>query len=191
VEVIQVGELIIFPTETIYGIGGSAKDIRAWEKLWQLKPDRTKPFTYLVSDWDMVEPFIQGNVKQIRQAMEKLYPGPVTLVCHVSNRIKELFAKPDGSLAFRCPAIDRIREAIKASRVPWVHTSANLSGQPAMRLLRKINPQVLSTAGLVIDGGMTALGGESTVLDLRVSPFQILRAGILTEKQIRDTIGNN
>jgi len=191
VEVIQAGELIVFPTETIYGIGGSALDARIWERLKKLKPDRNKPFTYLVSDWDMVESFVQGDIKQIQRIMKRLCPGPVTLVCYASSRIEERFANSDGSLAVRCPAIDRIREAIKVSGVPWVHTSANLSGQPSVRLLRKMSPEVLSAASLVIDGGMTALGGESTVLDLRVSPFKILRKGILTEKQIRDAIDKN
>jgi L-threonylcarbamoyladenylate synthase len=191
VEVIQAGELIIFPTETIYGIGGSAVDIRAWERLRQLKPERTKSFTYLVAGWEMTEPNIQGDLNHIHRIMDKLCPGPVTLVCQASNRIEKPFANPDGSLAVRCPGIDRIRETIKASGVPWLHTSANLSGQPPVRLLRKVNPKVLSAASLAIDSGMTALGGQSTVLDLRVSPFRILRKGILTEKQIRDAIDIN
>jgi L-threonylcarbamoyladenylate synthase len=182
--------LIIFPTETIYGIGGSAFDTRAWDRLRQLKPDRTKPFTYLVADWDMAESLIMGDKRRIRAIAQRLFPGPVTLVVQAGDRINRQFTNSDGSLALRCPAIDRIRDAIKTSGVPWVHTSANLSGEPGIRLLRKINLQILSAARLIIDGGMTALGGESTVLDLRISPPKIIREGMLTEKQIQDALGS-
>ena len=79
-DVIRSGELVIFPTETIYGIGGSAFDERAWDRLWRLKPDRTKPFTYLAADWEMAEGLIGDDVDRIRHAADKLWPGPVTLV---------------------------------------------------------------------------------------------------------------
>lgn len=187
-EIIRRGELIIFPTETIYGIGGSALDERAWEGLRQLKPDRTKPFTYLVADWEMAAGLIGGDIDRIRIVADRVFPGPVTLIVTSSEKFPVRLRNSDGSIGLRAPCIDRIREAIAASGVPWVHTSANLSGGKGVRNLRTLDTAVRSKARLTIDGRTTALGGESTVIDLRQFPFRILRSGVLPEARIRDLL---
>lgn len=188
VDVIGRGELVIFPTETIYGIGGNAADDRAWEKLRKLKRDRTKPFTYLVANWEMAEGLIGGDTAGIQVIAERLWPGPVTLVVRSGDDVAARFRNPDGSLGLRMPGIDRIRDAIDACGVPWVHTSANLPGGKGARKIRKIDEDVLDSASLVIDGRTTALGGESTILDTRYRPYKILRSGVMTERRIMDVL---
>jgi len=189
-EVIRRGELVVFPTETIYGIGGSAFDDRAWERLRQLKPDRAKPFTYLVANWEMAEGLIGKDIERIRLVADRVFPGPVTLIVTGSDKIESRFRTEDGSIGVRVPGIDRIRDAIAASSVPWVHTSANVSGGNGVRHLRGLDTAIRSSAGLIIDGRTTAMGGESTIIDMRRSPFRILRAGVLPEATIRELLAS-
>ncbi len=187
-EVIGRGELGVFPTETVYGIGGSGFDDRVWDGLRNLKPDRTTPFSFLVSSWEMMEGMIGGDVGTVWQVVELLMPGPVTLVVQAAEDIDRRFVTEDGSIGVRMPAIDRLRDAIGAHRVPWVHTSANLSGGKEVQRLRQVPEEVLVSAGLAIDGGTTALGGESTVLDLRQDPFEVLRSGVVPEGWLRHVL---
>ena len=187
-EVIESGELVIFPTETIYGIGGAAFNDDVWKRLNRLKPDRQRPYTYLVANWEMAEGLIGDETAAIRDAAKKLWPGPLTMVVRARDTLAKRFVAQDGSIGIRIPAIDRIRHAIEASTVPWVHTSANISAGKGVRNLRKLNPAVKSSAGLIIDGKTTGLGGESTVVDLRQKPFGILRQGIMPKARIREVI---
>jgi L-threonylcarbamoyladenylate synthase len=187
-EVIRRGELVIFPTETIYGIGGSAWDGRAWDLLRRIKPDRSAPFTYLAADWGMAEVLIGEEVARIRKVADRVWPGPVTLIVTASKHIESKYLAPDRSVGIRIPAIDRIRDAITASGVPWVHTSANLTGGKGVRRVRQLDPIVRSYAKLIIDGGATALGGESTILDIRCDPIKVCRSGIMSEGQLREIL---
>lgn len=188
VEVIGRGELVVFPTETVYGIGGAGFDDRAWERLRSLKPDRTTPFSFLVSNWVMMEGMVGGDVGMIWQVAELLMPGPITLVVQASEDIDTWFIDEDGSIGIRMPAIDRLRDAIEVSGTSWVHTSANLSGEKGVQRLRQVSDKVIESAGLVIDGGTTALGGESTIIDLRQDPFEVVRAGVIPEGWLRHAL---
>jgi L-threonylcarbamoyladenylate synthase len=187
-EAVRSGELIVFPTETIYGIGGAAFNEMVWQRLNQLKPDRQKPYTYLAASWEMAAGLIGGDIAGIRTIADKVWPGPVTMVVQANDKLEKRFLADDGSIGIRIPGVDRIRHAIEASAVPWVHTSANVSAGKGVRNLRKLDPAVRGIAGLIIDGRTTALGGESTVIDMRRIPFRILRQGIVPESRIRELI---
>ena len=172
IEVIRRGELVIFPTETIYGIGGSAFDDRVWERLKQLKPERSKPFSYLVSGWEMAKDLAGNDIERIGKFS-------VSLIVQGSEKIPNRFRTQDESIGIRCPGIDLLRDLIDASASPWVHTSANLPSGKGVRKIRKLDDQVTAIVGLIIDGLTTALGGESTVIDVRTTPFTVLRTGVL------------
>ncbi len=187
-EVIGRGELVVFPTETVYGIGGAGFDDRVWERLRNLKPSRKVPFSFLVSGWEMMEGMIEGDVGTVWQVVELLMPGPVTLVVEAAEDIDRRFVAEDGSIGVRMPAIDRLRDAIETQGSPWVHTSANLSGGKGVQRLRQVPDEVLASAGLAVNGGTTALGGESTVLDLRKEPFEVLRSGVVPEGWLRHVL---
>ncbi len=189
-ELVGKGKLVVFPTETVYGIGGAGFDDSAWNGLRNLKPDRTTPFSFLVSGWEMMEGMIEGDVGTVWQVVELLMPGPVTLVVQAAEDIDRRFVAEDGSIGVRMPAIDRLRDAIETIGTPWVHTSANLSREKGVQRLRQVHDEVLASAGLVIDGGTTALGGESTVLDLRQEPFEVLRSGVVPEGWLRQVLND-
>jgi L-threonylcarbamoyladenylate synthase len=187
-KVIRSGELVIFPTETIYGIGGAAFNDVIWQRLNRLKPDRQKPYTYLAANWEMAEKLIGGDIARIRAIADKVWPGPVTLVVTANVGLEKRFLAENGSIGIRVPGVDRIRHAIETCAIPWVHTSANVSGAKGVRNPRELDPAVRSSAGLIIDGRTTALGGESSVIDMRQIPFRILRQGIMPESLIRELI---
>ena len=165
------GGLVAFPTETVYGLGANLQDPQAVQELYQVK---RRPFekqaTLHIADFRQVEAERVEITPLAWELMQRFWPGPMTLV----------LARPDGStIGFRMPGHPVALALLKEAAVPVVAPSANLTGeQPALtaeQVLNVFSDQI----DAVLDGGPSASGISSTVVDLSSRPPRILREGAL------------
>jgi L-threonylcarbamoyladenylate synthase len=168
---LREGALVIFPTETVYGIGANSRDADAVERVYALKKrSRDKPLTYHFADLDAFLEFAgKGLDEQRLMWFKKWMPNPVTLVYEDTRTGR--------SIGVRIPDCPACRGILGEAGCPVVATSVNVSGQAAVIEPAEIRPELLSGVDAVVDQGPTALGRESTVIDIRGPEPRILRQG--------------
>ena len=174
--VLKKGGLVAFPTETVYGLGANLLDKKAVSKVYEIKKrPRNKPLTVHVADTASVRK-ITGKIPACAAKLIKRYwPGPLTIILRDRRGKKTGFRMPDNKIAFGL---------IKKAGVPVVAPSANISGNrpptSAAGVLRDLDGKV----DIVIDGGKTAIGIESTVVDMTGRRPRVLREGAIPKAEI-------
>lgn len=157
--VLASGGVVLFPTETVYGLGGDGSNSAVVERIYRIKKrSGKKPLVRLVANQGEVGSLLSGD-GQIR-LLDKYWPGPLTVILRTDG------GKTRG---YRIPGHDFIRRMIEESGVDMVATSANLSGEPAITDGTTARREFGGRVDLIIDGG-TVSGTASTVLDLSISP---------------------
>lgn len=179
--ILKDGGLVAFPTETVYGLGANLLDEKAIRRLYRVKArPRSKPFTVHISGASQIKSLGCSLDARAKRLSAKFWPGPLTMV---------LGSKNGASVGFRMPANKIAIDLIKASGVPVVAPSANLSGNKpplnASEVLRDLNGKI----EVVIDSGPTKIGVESTVVDMTKRPFVILREGAISRSRLEKSIG--
>lgn len=172
--ILRRGGLVAFPTETVYGLGANPDDPQALQELYQVKQ---RPFekqvTLHVAHAKALEDGQVVVTALARELMERFWPGPLTLI----------LKRPDGStVGFRVPNHPVALALLVEAAVPVVAPSANLSGRPAPRTAEAVLKDFSDKIDLVLDGGPTPLGKESTVLDLSGEKPEILRSGAIGDE---------
>jgi len=181
-KMIRLGQLVAFPTETVYGLAANMLDPRAVEKLYKVKDrPRSKPFTVLIPDIHTIADMGCALTGSVNALVSKFWPGPLTII---------LRSKTGENIGFRMPANKIALLLVKASGVPVVVPSANLSGSPAPTNAQDVLDQLFGRIELLIDGGQTEVGVESTVVDMTGSSPKILREGAISSQEILRTAGN-
>ena len=175
-EVIKNGGLVIFPTETVYGIAANLLDEKAVARLYNIKArPEGKPFTVHIADVKMIKDMSCVINPAAEKLIAKFWPGPLTII------LKSLIGP---NVGFRMPANKIALDLIKASGLPVIAPSANLSGKPAPVTAQEAMADLEGKVDMVIDGGRTGVGIESTVVDLTMDPFKILRAGAIKKDEL-------
>jgi L-threonylcarbamoyladenylate synthase len=168
---LKEGKKIIFPTETVYGLGVDAENIKAIEEVYEIKKrPRTKPFSYHFSS---LESFLQfagkGLAPDSYAWFKKLIPNPVTLVYFDSLRKMNIGVRiPDHPVA---------KAILEKAQCPVLAPSANFSGDKAPICVEEISPLLAEKMDLIVDSGITDNSKESTVIDISVNPVKVLRQG--------------
>ncbi|RQG93275.1 threonylcarbamoyl-AMP synthase [Natrarchaeobius halalkaliphilus] len=164
--VIHDGELVVYPTETVYGLGADALTPAAVERVFSIKGrDRSKPISLAVPRFDVAleEGYVRATDRERRFAAEFL-PGPVTLLCERRARVPGVLTADRDRVGVRVPDCNRALSLLERLDTPITSTSANVSGEPSARRVEDIDESVRNAA-VVLDGGQTP-GTESTVVDL-------------------------
>jgi len=175
-QIIREGGLVVFPTETVYGIAANLLDDKAVARLCRVKArPEGKPFTVHISDLKMIRDMGCEITPPAEKLMAKFWPGPLTII---------LKSHEGEKIGFRMPANNIALELIRVSGVPVVAPSANLSGQSAPVTAEDAMEPLKDKVDMVIDGGRTAVGIESTVVDLTIDPYKVLRAGAIKEGEL-------
>ena len=178
VDKLRQGQIIAFPTETVYGLGANAADKDAIERLYEIKNrPKEKQFTLLVSEIDEIEKYAVDILPAAFRLMDKYWPGPLTVVLKSRDYQTVGFRMPKARIAF---------ELAKEADFPIAAPSANTSGQDPALDATKVLEEFKGKIGLVIDSGKVEIGMASTVVDARNMPFKILRKGSIDEKTIED-----
>ena len=177
---LRSGALVAFPTETVYGLGANLLDKKAIARLYKVKErPRDKPFTVHIDNASCIKNLGCEITREAKDLMDKYWPGPLTIILNCKNGQKIGFRMPDNKVAL---------SLIKASGVPVVAPSANISGKvpptSAADVLRQLDGEI----DILLDAGPTDVGVESTVIDMAVMPPKILREGAIKKEELLGTV---
>ena len=188
-EVIQAGGVIVYPTETVYGIGANAWDGSAIAKVRALK-HRTdqKPILVIVHSQDQLAALVDGISPLARQCMDAFWPGPLTLVFKASGRVPDLLSRGTGTIGIRIPSSPVCLRLLELAGCPLTSTSANISGQPTLQTAADIRKAIPIGIDLVLDAGVLPPSDPSTVLDVSGLEPRLIRAGAVSEGRLREVI---
>ncbi|MDZ4163969.1 MAG: L-threonylcarbamoyladenylate synthase [Smithellaceae bacterium] len=188
--VIKEGGLVAFPTETVYGLGADAFNPAAIEKIFIAKGrPRDNPLIVHIADRSMLANLARSFPRRARALSEKFWPGPLTLVLKKKAHVPAEVSAGLSTVAIRMPANPIALSLIRAAGTPLVAPSANLSGRPSPTRARHVREDLGGLIDLIIDGGSTPIGMESTVVDFTGRYPKILRPGAVTAAQIEAIIG--
>ena len=174
--VLKKGGLVAFPTETVYGLGANLLNKAAVKKVYEIKDrPKNKPLTVHIAGAEAVKKMTGKVPLRAGLLMEKYWPGPLTIILRDRRGKKIGFRMPDNKIAFLL---------IKKSGVPVVAPSANISGNKPPVSAREVLRDLDGKIDMVIDGGRTKIGVESTVVDLTGRMPKILREGAIPKAEI-------
>jgi L-threonylcarbamoyladenylate synthase len=187
---IRAGELVAFPTETVYGLGADALNPGALGRIYAAKgrPSDNPLILHLADQAELS--LVAAPVPDIALAlMHTFWPGPLTLILPKTSRVPDLATGGLATVAVRMPAHPVARALISASEVPLAAPSANRSGRPSPTTAKHVLDDLNGLLPMILDGGPTAIGVESTVLDVTCTPPIILRPGGVSREAIEAAIG--
>lgn len=177
-DILKNGGLVAFPTETVYGLGANLLNKKTIERLYKVKKrPKDKPLTVHISDMKMLKKMVSEVPVIAKMLIDKFWPGPLTVI---------LNSKKGGKIGFRMPSNPVALSLIKESRVPIVAPSANLSGNKPPCNINEVLEDLSDNIDMVLDGGQTTVGIESTVVDTTVFPCKVLREGAITKSSLKD-----
>jgi len=189
VEIILHGGVIVYPTDTCYGIGCDATNSMAIEKIFKIKGrEKDKPLPLIASSIEMIEKYVFLEERAIK--LFKAFPGISIALRKKGNAIPDIVNKE--KLAFRIPSNEVSRRLSELSNRPIISTSANRSGDPSPYSIEEVKSSLkdsLKEIDLFIDGGLLDKNPPSTIIDL--VDCKVGRIGNIKEKQILDTLGGN
>ncbi|WP_254821876.1 L-threonylcarbamoyladenylate synthase [Haloglomus halophilum] len=158
------GGLVVYPTETVYGLGADATDAAAVERVFEAKGrSRDKPLSMAVPDLPAAAPYVRLDEHE-RAFCDRFLPGPVTVVVERTDHVPDELVAGGDRVGLRVPDHEVARRLARAADRPITATSANLSGEGSARGIGEVAPSIRDRA-FVVDGGRTP-GGGSTVVDV-------------------------
>jgi len=177
-DVIRNGGLVAFPTETVYGLGADALNAEAVKRIYVAKKrPLDNPIIIHVATKQETLQLTEIIPSKARKLMSVFWPGPLTLVLKASEKVPKAITGGLDTVAVRMPRHNVALALIKESRVPIAAPSANLSGRPSPTTAEHVKQDLDGRIEMILDGGPTNIGVESTVLDVTVDPPEILRPG--------------
>jgi tRNA threonylcarbamoyl adenosine modification protein (Sua5/YciO/YrdC/YwlC family) len=189
-ELLRAGKLVAVPTETVYGLAADATQAQAVHDNYEAKgrPD-TKPLNVLVDGMAMVEEICKNIPFDAYKLASAFWPGPLTMILWGNGALPGVVPAGGDTQGVRCPDHRDTLAVIQALGRPLACPSANLSGQPSPKSAADVLSQLDGRIDGVLDGGVCAVGTESTILDLTVTPYRILRQGGLSREDIQSLLG--
>jgi L-threonylcarbamoyladenylate synthase len=187
---IRSGEIVAFPTETVYGLGANALDPLAISKIYQIKGRPSdNPLIVHIGDLNMLSGLVSTIPPREMRMIKKFWPGPITLIFKKSKSVPKITTGGLGTVAVRMPRNKIALALIKRSGLPIAAPSANLSGKPSPTNASHVKEDLNGKVKLILDGGRTEIGIESTVIDMTPRIPVILRPGGISKERIEDEIG--
>src|SRR5262245_29557837 len=190
-ELIRNGNLVAFPTETVYGLGADALQAPACAKIFAVK---NRPFfdplIVHVADLGWVEKLCARLDERARRLVEDFWPGPLTLVFPKTDLVPDLVTAGLPNVALRMPDHPVALELIRAAQKPIAAPSANPFGYLSPTTAQHVAEQLGNGVDMILDGGPCAVGVESTILDLSEEMPRLLRAGGLPLERLEHAIGS-
>lgn len=175
-DILKSGGLVIIPTETVYGIAANMANPQAVNRLYEIKGrPKDKPFSLHIASKEKVEEFAQDIPREAYKLIAKFWPGPLTLI---------LKSKNSGTIGIRMPDNEIALRVIGLADVPVACPSANLSGRAAPVNFEEAIKDLDGLVDFAIAAGQTKLGLESSIADLTVSPWRMLREGAIKKEDI-------
>ena len=185
-DLLQSGELVAFPTDTVYGVAAIVSQPSAVARLYTTKGrPAEKPIAILLADLRDLGSVATETSDLVQRLIVQFWPGGLTLILPKSNKVPAEVS-PTANVAVRLPDLPLTRQIIAAVGTPLAVTSANLSGQPSPRTADEVMAQLGGSITAIVDGGPCPGGVPSTILDCTIDPPRILRVGAVPTEILRE-----
>lgn len=186
-QIVRNGGLVVYPTETVYGLGCNPLNVNAVKRVFRVKGDRRKPLPILsCSVADLRK--ITHLSDRVRKIAVKFWPGPLTIIVPKKPALPDIVTCDLDSVGVRVPKHDVAVQLIRLSDGLLVGTSANKTGQKPPRTASEAAEQLREEVDVILDGGRTPLGVPSTVVDLTIEKPKILRQGPISFEDISEAL---
>jgi len=182
VKIIKNGGLVIYPTETCYGLGGKATDIKVINKIYKIKKrSRAKPIPIIVSDLKTMKKY--GKItKKIKLLVKKFMPGPLTIITHKKKSIPDILNPNE--IAFRISSNPIAVLLAKGMGLPITATSANISGESPHYKIKEVIKTFDKKVDMILDSGNLPKIKPSTYIDMKTDTPKIIREGPISINEI-------
>ena len=189
-ELLRAGEVVALPTETVYGLAANALDENAVAKIFQIKGrPANNPIIVHAAGMEMAKRCVKKFPALAEKLAKSFWPGPLTLVLPRAECIPKIVTAGGETVGIRWPSHPFIQAVIRECNFPLAAPSANLSERVSPTNAGHVRKSLGGKIPLIVDGGQSQVGIESTVLDLTVSPPQILRPGMIHAESLAAVIG--
>lgn len=185
--------VIIYPTDTVYGVGASIDSLKGLCKIYEIKErDFKSPLIALLSKVEYVEKIaiIDEEKKTIIEKLaNRFWPGALTIILNKKKTVPDIIVSGGKTIGVRIPDLKLAQEIIESIGGILPTTSANISGEKTPRSFEELSEEFKKRVDIVVDGGKSPLGMESTILDLTKTFPKILREGAIKKETIEEVIG--
>ena len=189
-ELLRAGEVVAIPTETVYGLAANAYDGNAVSKIFKAKGrPQDNPLIVHIAKVETLSDLVAEVPKAAKKLAAAFWPGPLTMILPKSEKIPDAVSAGLPTVAVRMPSHPVAHAVIEAAGVPLAAPSANLSGSPSPTNAKYVLEDMHARIPLILDGGSSAVGVESTVITLATARPRVLRPGGITVEQLRALLG--
>ena len=190
-KIIKKGGIVIFPTETVYGIGTNGLNKEAIKKLYEVKQrPLNKPISLLVSNIEMVNQVAKNISKLEYKIMQNFFPGPLTIILEKKDIVPDILTANTNTVGIRMPSGEITRKLIEYAGIPIATPSANISGKPSGTNIKDIQKDFAGKVDCFIDNGESKLGIPSTIVRVINNEVHILRHGSISKEEINNIVKN-
>ncbi|CDZ75551.1 tRNA A37 threonylcarbamoyladenosine synthetase subunit TsaC/SUA5/YrdC [ [Peptoniphilus sp. ING2-D1G] len=185
-EAFKTGKLVAFPTETVYGLGANGLDEQASMNIFKAKGrPADNPLILHIANVSQIRELVEDIPDIAIDLIDMFWPGPLTLIFNRSKAVPDVITAGLGTVAIRMPSHPVARKILAYTKLPIAAPSANLSGKPSPTSLERVMEDLNGKVDIIVDGGRTNYGIESTVVDLTENPPIILRPGGITTEDLK------
>ncbi|MDJ0625777.1 MAG: L-threonylcarbamoyladenylate synthase [Candidatus Caenarcaniphilales bacterium] len=188
-EILISGEIVAFPTETVFGLGALINREDAIEKIYLAKGRaKDNPLIVHISNLSSLDSLVQEIKPNVQKLIDNFWPGPLTLIFKKNNSIGNFVTSGLSTVAIRFPKHKIAQELITQCKVPIAAPSANISGKPSSTKYQHVLEDFEGKIPCILEG-KTVHGLESTVIDCTSEPFSLLRSGAIPFERIEQLVG--
>ncbi|HWD79545.1 MAG TPA: L-threonylcarbamoyladenylate synthase [Kribbella sp.] len=188
VDAIEAGNLVVLPTDTVYGIAADAFKADAVQRLLDAKGrGRDMPPPVLISVVESLDALATDVPEDGRKLCQEFWPGPLTVICHAQSSLMWDLGETQGTVALRVPDHENTRELLSRTG-PLAVSSANTSGRTAALDVYDAEEQLGESVAVYLDGGEASGGQPSTIVDITGDTPRVLRIGALSLEQLREVV---
>lgn len=189
-DILHAGDMVAFPTETVYGLGADALDEKASKKIYAAKGRPSdNPLIVHVANEQQILPLVKEIPESARKLMKAFWPGPLTIIFNKSDVVPYGTTGGLDTVAIRMPNHKVALTLIEESNIPIAAPSANTSGRPSPTTAMHVMDDLNGKISMVIDGGAVGIGIESTIVDVTGDIPMILRPGYINKKMLEEVVG--
>ena len=190
-KILQLGQVVAFPTETVYGLGANAFSDEAVQLIFQAKGRPSdNPLIVHIANNKQLEELVEEIPEGAKKLMEAFWPGPLTIILKSKKQVSKFVTAGLSTVGVRMPDHPVALALIEASGLPIAAPSANTSGKPSPTSAKHVFEDLNGRIAGIVDGGSTGVGLESTVIDCSQEVFTILRPGSITPEMIKKVVSN-
>ncbi len=188
---VEAGGLVLFPTETVYGIGASLRHPDALARLTEAKQRANQPWLVHCANVEQALALVRKPGTLARKLMERFWPGPLALVLRAGPGLPGRVTAATGTVGIRVVSVPTTRAFIEELGRPLIGASANIRSRPATNCFGEIDRPIVRSCRVVIDAGTCGSGRASTVVDVTCYPPRVLRAGAVSIQAMESVLGRS